>query len=231
MKRFKGEKAMKTPKAANRTKKSKVFIVDDHCILREGLSHLINCEEDLMVCGETDNVSDALQAIEDSQPDIVIVDISLGDGSGIRLTENIMYSHPGLLVLVLSMHEESEYAERCLKSGARGYIMKQESSKKVLSAIRRVLSGEIYVSDKLNLTLLHKFVNNKFESFDSSTKPLSNRELEVYQLLGQGLKKHKIADRLNLSVKTVETYIEHIKIKLQLKGTHDVLMHAVKSIY
>ncbi len=222
---------MKTQKAGIKSKKSKVFIIDDHCVLREGLSHLINTEEDLMVCGETDNVTDALQAIEDAEPDIAIVDISLGDGSGIRLTENLIYAHPGLLILVLSMHDETEYAERCLKSGARGYIMKQESSKKVLSAIRKVLNGEIYVSDKLNVTLLHKFVNNKFESFDSSTKPLSNRELEVYQLLGQGLKKHKIAERLNLSVKTIETYIEHIKIKLQLKGTHDVLMHAVKSIY
>jgi DNA-binding NarL/FixJ family response regulator len=222
---------MKTPRAASKSKKSKVFIVEDHCILREGLTHLINSEDDLMVCGETDNVSDASQAIEDARPDIVIVDISLTDGSGIRLTENLVYSHPGLLVLVLSMHDESEYAERCLKSGARGYIMKQESSKEFLSAIRKVLSGEIYVSEKLNLTLLHKFVKNKFESFDSSTKPLSNRELEVYQLLGQGLKKHQIAERLHLSVKTVETYIEHIKIKLQLKGTHDVLMHAVKSIY
>ncbi len=222
---------MKTQKAGIKSKKSKVFIIDDHCVLREGLAHLINTEEDLIVCGETDNVTDALQAIEDAEPDIAIVDISLGDGSGIRLTENLIYAHPGLLILVLSMHDETEYAERCLKSGARGYIMKQESSKKVLSAIRKVLNGEIYVSDKLNVTLLHKFVNNKFESFDSSTKPLSNRELEVYQLLGQGLKKHKIAERLNLSVKTIETYIEHIKIKLQLKGTHDVLMHAVKSIY
>jgi len=222
---------MKTPTDGNMTKKSKVFIVDDHCILREGLSHLINSEEDLMVCGEADNVTDALQAIKDAKPDAVIVDISLGDGSGIRLTENLIYSNPGLLVLVLSMHDESEYAERCLKSGARGYIMKQESSRQLLAALRKVLNGEIYVSEKLNVTLLNKFVNNRFESFDSSTKPLSNRELEVYQLLGQGLKKHKIAERLNLSVKTVETYIEHIKIKLQLKGTHDVLMHAVKSIY
>jgi DNA-binding NarL/FixJ family response regulator len=222
---------MKTPTEGNKTKKSKVFIVDDHCILREGLSHLINSEEDLMVCGEADNVTDALQAIKDAKPDAVIVDISLGDGSGIRLTENLIYSNPGLLVLVLSMHDESEYAERCLKSGARGYIMKQESSRQLLAALRKVLNGEIYVSEKLNVTLLNKFVNNRFESFDSSTKPLSNRELEVYQLLGQGLKKHKIAERLNLSVKTVETYIEHIKIKLQLKGTHDVLMHAVKSIY
>jgi DNA-binding NarL/FixJ family response regulator len=222
---------MKTPTDGSKTKKSKVFIVDDHCILREGLSHLINSEEDLMVCGEADNVTDALQAIKDAKPDAVIVDISLGDGSGIRLTENLIYSNPGLLVLVLSMHDESEYAERCLKSGARGYIMKQESSRQLLAALRKVLNGEIYVSEKLNVTLLNKFVNNRFESFDSSTKPLSNRELEVYQLLGQGLKKHKIAERLNLSVKTVETYIEHIKIKLQLKGTHDVLMHAVKSIY
>ena len=222
---------MKTRTSGNKSKKNKVFIVDDHCILREGLTHLINGEEDLMVCGETDNVSDAMQAIEDARPDIAIVDISLGDGSGIRLIENLMYSHPGLLVLVLSMHNESEYAERCLKAGARGYIMKHESSRELLSAISKVLIGEIYVSDKLNVTLLHKFVKNKFESFDSSTKPLSNRELEVYQLLGQGLKKHKIAEQLNLSVKTVETYIEHIKIKLQLKGTHDVLMHAVKSIY
>lgn len=222
---------MKTLRPGAKTKKYKVFIVDDHCILREGLTHLINSEDDLMVCGETDNVTDALQAIEEAKPEIVVVDISLADGSGIRLTENITYAHPDMPVLVLSMHDEAEYAERCLKSGARGYIMKQESSREFLSAIRKVLNGEIYVSEKLNVTLLHKFAKNKFESFDSSTKPLSNRELEVYQLLGQGLKKHQIAERLHLSVKTVETYIEHIKIKLQLKGTHDVLMHAVKHIY
>jgi DNA-binding NarL/FixJ family response regulator len=211
---------MKTLKAGTKTKKNKVFIVEDHCILREGLTHLINSEDDLMICGEIDNVTDALQAIENAKPDIVIVDISLVDGNGIRLTENLIYANPGSLVLVLSMHDESEYAERCLKSGARGYIMKQESSKTLLSAIRKVLDGEIYVSDKLNVTLLHKFVKNKFESFDSSN-----------QLIGQGMKKHKIAERLNLSVKTIETYMEHIKIKLQLKTTHDVLMHAVKSIY
>ncbi len=220
---------MKTPKAETRIQKKKVFIVDDHCILREGLSRLINSEDDLMVCGEADNISDALQAIEGCKPDIVMVDLTLGDGSGIRLIENLTYSHPGLPVLVLSMHDEATYAERCLKTGAMGYIMKQESSKQLLSAIRKVLNGEIYVSDKLGVKLLHKFVKNKFESFDFPTELLSNRELEVYQLIGQGLKKHDIAERLNLSVKTVETYIEHIKIKLQLKGTHDVLMHAIKS--
>lgn len=211
--------------------KKRVFIVDDHCILREGLSHLINSEDDLMVCGEAGNISDALQTIAGCKPDIVIVDITLGDGSGIRLIENLTYSHPGLPVLVLSMHDEFTYAERCLKTGAMGYIMKQESSKKLLSAIRKVLGGEIYISDKLNIILLQKFVKNKLEGLDSPTELLSNRELEVYQLIGQGLKKHEIAERLNLSVKTVETYIEHIKIKLQLKNTHDVLMHAVKSIH
>ncbi|MBI5408783.1 MAG: response regulator transcription factor [Nitrospirae bacterium] len=211
--------------------KKNVFIVDDHAILREGLSRLINSEEDLTVCGEADNASDALQVIANCKPDIILVDLTLGDGSGIRLIENLMYSHPGLPTLVLSMHDESAYAERCLKAGARGYIMKQESSRELLSAIRKVLGGEIYVSDKLNVKLLHKFVKDKFEDVDSPTKPLSNRELEVYQLLGQGLKKHEIADKLNLSVKTVETYIEHIKIKLQLKGTHEVLMHAVKALH
>lgn len=222
---------MKTLKTGNKMQKKKVFIVDDHCILREGLSHLINSEEDLMVCGEAGNVSDALQAISDCKPDIAIVDISLGDGSGIRLIENLIYSNPRLLVLVLSMHDEFTYAERCLMVGARGYIMKQEPSKQLISAIRKILNGEIYVSDELNVKFLHKFVKNKFEGSDYPTKLLSNRELEVYQLIGQGLKKHEIAERLHLSVKTVETYIEHIKNKLQLKRTHDVLMHAVKSFY
>ncbi len=221
---------MKTTKTVTKIQKKNVFIVDDHAILREGLSRLINSEDDLAVCGESDNTSDALQAVANCKPDVVLVDITLGDGSGIRLIENLMYSHPGLPTLVLSMHDESAYAERCLKAGARGYIMKQEKSGSLLSAIRKVLNGEIYVSDKLNEKLLHKFVKDKFDDSGSPTKALSNRELEVYQLLGQGLKKHEIADKLNLSVKTVETYIEHIKIKLQLKGTHEVLMHAVKSV-
>lgn len=220
---------MKSMKNQHKEEKKKVFIVDDHCILREGLTHLINSEDDLVKCGETDNISDALQVIADCKPDIAIIDISLGDGSGIRLIENLTYSHPLLPVLVLSMHDESAYAERCLKSGARGYIMKQESSSELLSAIRKILDGGIYISDELNKKLLNKFVTNKFENTDYPTKLLSNRELEVYQLIGQGLKKHEIAERLTLSVKTVETYIEHIKIKMQLKDTHEVLMHAVKS--
>lgn len=222
---------MKTTKTSHKALKKRVFIVDDHCILREGLSHLINSEEDLVICGEADNVSHAFKSITEHKPDIAIIDIGLGDGSGVRLIENLIYANPRLLILVLSMHDETAYAERCLKSGARGYIMKQESSIKLLSAIRTVLDGGIHVSNELNEKLLHRFVDNKFEDSDSPTKSLSNRELEVYQLIGRGLKKHDIAEQLSLSVKTVETYVEHIKIKLQLKRTHDVLMHAVKSIY
>jgi DNA-binding NarL/FixJ family response regulator len=223
--------AMIALEAENRAVKNNIFIVDDHAILREGLSRLINSEDDLLVCGEADNVTDAFHAVSCCMPDIAIVDISLGDGSGIRLIENLTYSNPGLPVLVLSMHDEATYAERCLKAGARGYIMKHESSRELLSAIRTVLNGDIYVSDKLNVQLLHKFARNRFEGLDAPVRPLSNRELEVYQLIGQGMKKHEIAGRLNLSVKTVETYIEHIKIKLQLKGTHDVFIHAAKAIY
>lgn len=222
---------MITLEVENKVKKSKVFIVDDHAILREGLSRLINSEEDLLVSGEADNVTEAFHAVSEAKPDIAIVDISLGDGSGIRLIENLTYSNPGILVLVLSMHDETTYAERCLKAGARGYIMKQESSRELLSAIRTVLNGDIYVSDNLNVQLLHKFAKNRFEGLDAPARPLSNRELEVYQLIGQGLKKHDIAERLTLSVKTVETYIDHIKIKLQLKDTHDVFIHAAKAIY
>ncbi len=219
---------MKKLRDVHNIQKKKVFIVDDHSILREGLSHLINSEEDLMVCGEADTVSDSLQAIVDSRPDIVIVDISLGDGSGIRLIENLMYSHPDVLTLVLSMHDESAYAERCLKAGARGYIMKQEPSIRLIAAIRKVLDGEIYVSEELNVKFLQQFVANRFEGPGSATELLSNRELEVYQLIGKGLKKQEIAERLSLSVKTIETYVEHIKNKLHLKSSHDVLMCAVK---
>ncbi|MEW6600091.1 MAG: response regulator transcription factor [Nitrospirota bacterium] len=225
------EDTMITQEPEKKVKKSRVFIVDDHAILREGLSHLINSEEDLLICGESDKVTDAFHAISENKPDIAIVDISLGDGSGVRLIENLTYSNPWILVLVLSMHDEATYAERCLKAGARGYIMKQESSRELLSAVRTVLNGHIYVSDKLNEQLLHKFAKNRFEGLDAPVKPLSNRELEVYRFIGEGLKKHEIAERLNLSVKTVETYIEHIKTKLQLKDTHDVFIHAVKAIY
>jgi len=210
-------------------KKHKVFIVDDHVIVREGLALLINAENDLEVCGEAGDVINALQSIKDTVPDIVIVDLTLAYGSGIRLIENLLCWRPDILILVLTMHDEFVYAERCFKAGARGYIMKKEPSGKVISAIRRLLQGELYISSKLGTRLFDKMILNKGEIAGSVIERLSNRELEVYQLIGQGLKKKMIAEKMNLSVKTVENHMEHIKKKLKLKDLHEIILHAVRN--
>lgn len=215
--------------AANKKQNYRVFVVDDHSIVRDGLTQLINREHDLAVCGEAGYVLTALQGVSDCNPDIVTVDLSLKDGSGIRLIQNILYSNASLLILVLSMHDEFVYAERCLKAGAKGYIMKQDSSAKIIPAIKMILSGGVYVSDNLNTKLLDKFVS-KDKTFHSGFERLSNRELEVYELIGHGFKKSDIAKKLNLSVKTVENNIEHIKKKMNLKDMHNVIVHAVQNV-
>ena len=221
---------MNTLKDKKNIKEHKVFIVDDHSILREGLSELISRENDFTVCGEAGNISDALRAIADCGPDIVIVDLALEDGSGIRLIENLVYSHTDLSILVLSMHDESIYAERCFKAGAKGYIMKHEPSGKLILALRKVLKGEVYVSEKLGTRLLNKLAANRNEISNSAFDCLSNREMEIYQLIGNGLKKQEAAEKLNLSVRTVETYIEHIKKKMNFKDIHEFVMHAVQNV-
>ncbi len=206
----------------------KVFLVDDHPIVREGLVQLINKEKDLNVCGEAGDISEALKALEDCKPDIAIIDLTLEHGSGLRLIENIIYKKMGIPVLVLSMHDEAVYAERCLKAGASGYIMKQEPSDKMLTAIRKVLDGKLYISSDMEKKFLSKMLSNKKVEFTSAVDVLSNRELEVYQLFGQGMKKREIADSLNLSVKTIETYVENIKKKMSLGSTHEITMHAIR---
>jgi DNA-binding NarL/FixJ family response regulator len=212
----------------NKKSKSKVLIVDDHPIVRQGLAQLINQESDFVVCGDAGDIPQALQAIEESKPDVIIVDISLGHTSGIRLIEDLSHNFPELSILALSMHDESIYAERCLKAGAKGYIMKQEPPEKVVSALRKILEGDIYISDKLGTKLLHKFVTKRADTSGSPVELLSNRELEVFQLVGQGLKTRKIAEELNLSVKTVETYIDHIKKKMNFDDSRDLFLHAVQ---
>ncbi len=212
----------------NKEKKYKVFIVDDHPLVRSGLTDLINRQKDLAVCGEAEDVSGALKAVEESRPDILIADLSLGLDSGLRLMENLKCMHSKLPVLVLSMHDESLYAERCFKAGARGYIMKEEKPGAVISAIRNVLGGELHISDKLGKKILNKLVSNKFESSGTPVDVLSNRELEVYNLLGKGLDKHKIAKQLFLSIKTVETYMEHVKKKMNFKDSRELMMNAVQ---
>ncbi len=216
--------------SGRRKKKSKhkVLVVDDHPIVRQGLTQLINQEADFVVCCDAGDIPQALQAIEDCKPDIIIVDISLGHSSGIRLIEDISGNYPGLSILALSMHDESIYAERCLKAGARGYIMKQEPPEKVASALRKIMNGGIFISDKMGTKLLHKFVTSKAEASCSPVELLSNRELEVFQLVGRGLKTRRIAEELNLSVKTIETYIDHIKKKMNFDDSRNLFMHAVQ---
>ncbi len=208
--------------------KHKIFIVDDHPIMRQGLAQLINQETDFTVCGDAGDIREALKAIAKHRPDIAIVDISLGHISGIRLIEELSNYYPDLSILVLSMHDEFIYAERCLKAGARGYIMKHEPPEKVISALKKILGGEIYVSDRLSSRLLHKLVHRKSEVYTSPVESLSNRELEVFQLIGRGMKTRKIAEQLNLSIKTVETYIDHIKKKMHFDDSRNLFMHAVK---
>jgi len=213
----------------NKKTKYKVLIVDDHPIVRQGLTQLINQETGFAVCGDAGDIPQALQAIEKYGPDIIIVDISLGHSSGIRLIEDISDNYPGLAILALSMHDESIYAERCLKAGARGYIMKQEPPEKVAEAMKEIMNGGIFISEKLGTRLLHKFVaRKKIEAPSSPVELLSNRELEVFQLVGKGLKTRRIAEELNLSVKTVETYIDHIKKKMNFDDSRNLFLHAVQ---
>lgn len=219
---------MKSHKPEDKRQKHKIFIVDDHPIVRQGLSQLINQENDFSVCGEASDIPSALQAIQAHTPDVVIVDISLGQSSGIRLIEDILFMDPSYRILVLSMHDESLYAERCFKAGARGYIMKQEPPEEVILAIKKLLDGELYLSDQLSNKLLHKFVAKQVDISSSPLESLSNRELEVFQLIGQGLRTRKIAEQLNLSVKTVETYIDHIKKKMNFDNSHMLILHAVQ---
>ncbi len=210
------------------TKKKTVFVVDDHPIVRQGLTLLINQEADLAVCGEAEEMHSALSAIQATRPDILVVDISLNGPDGLELLKNIRLTSPRLPVLVLSMHDESIYAERALRAGANGYIMKQEATEKVLVALRRILSGEIYVSDRIANSMLRHYVRGTGSSEHSSISDLTDRELEVFRLIGEGHGTRQIAEALHLSVKTVESYQAHIKEKLSLRSARELVQRAVQ---
>lgn len=209
-------------------KKKTVFVVDDHPIVRQGLTLLINREADLVVCGEAEEMQLALSAIQTTRPDILIVDISLNGPDGLELLKNIRITSPRLPVLILSMHDESIYAERALRAGANGYIMKQEATEKVLVALRRILSGEIYVSDRIANSMLRHYVRGANVSEHTSVSDLTDRELEVFRLIGEGQGTRQIAEALHLSVKTVESYQAHIKEKLSLRSARELVQHAVE---
>ncbi len=204
--------------------KRTVLIVDDHPIVRQGLTQLISQESDLEVVGEADDVRSAIEAARKLAPDAVIVDLMLKDSSGIELIKDIKAGNPGARILVVSMHDEAVYAERALRAGAHGYIMKQEATKEVLNALRKVLADEVYVSDEFVSRMLRRMVGG---GPSYGIDRLSDRELEVFGWIGHGLSVGEIAERLKVSPKTVETYRAHIKEKLGLTSATDVLRVAV----
>lgn len=210
------------------TCKRTVFIVDDHPLLRQGLAMMINREHDLAVCGEAEEAQPALRAIQQSQPDILIVDISLNGPDGLDLLKHVRNSYPDLPVLVLSMHDEATYAERALRARANGYIMKHEATEKVLVAVRRILNGEIYLSERIANKMLQQYIGGSSAALQSRVSALSDRELEVFRSIGEGRSTRQIADELHLSVKTVETYQAHLKEKLALRSGRELIQHAIQ---
>jgi DNA-binding NarL/FixJ family response regulator len=208
--------------------KSKILVVDDHPMIRKGIVSLIDDQEDLVICGQAEDAPEALKAISETKPDIVVLDISLKSSSGIELMKSIKAQYPKLPVLILSMHNEELYAERALRAGAVGYIMKREASENLLTAIRHVLDGQIYVSDKISKRLLRKLSRGKADMVASPIDNLSDRELEVFQMIGQGYGTCQIAEKLYLSVKTIETYRTHIKEKLNLANADELRQYAIQ---
>ena len=208
--------------------KAKIFLVDDHPLVREWLTNLIHQQPDLSVCGEAETAPEALEAIPKSKPEVAIVDISLKSGSGIELIKNLKTVQPRVAVIVLSMHDEDLYAERALRAGARGYIMKRETAKKVIAAIRQVLEGKLYLSERLTATFAAKFVDAGAANVSPSVTQLSDRELEVFQLLGQGYETRQIAESLNISMKTVQAFCARIKEKLKLTSATELLREAIR---
>jgi DNA-binding NarL/FixJ family response regulator len=212
-----------------RPRKKTVFVVDDHPLLRQGLALLIDREDDLTVCGEAEEAHAALRALERMRPDILIADISMNGPDGLDMLKGIRALYPDLPVLILSMHDESIYAERALRARANGYIMKQEATERVLVAVRRILAGDIYLSDRMAHKLLHQYISGSASDLNSRLSALSDRELEVFRLIGDGRSTRQIAEELHISIKTVETYQAHIKDKLSLRSGRELVQHAIQS--
>ncbi len=204
-----------------------VFIVDDHPIVRQGLSQLINAEHDLVVCGEAATVDGAMQSLDLADPDVVIIDLSLADSDGLELIKEIRNKTRHLPVLVLSMHDENMYAERLLSAGANGYIMKQAAADQLLTALRRVLAGGVYVSEDLGASMVERLAGSDGKQDSNPFERLSNRELQVMNLIGRGQTTREVAENLNLSVKTVESHRQRIKKKLNLQTSAQLVHFAV----
>jgi DNA-binding NarL/FixJ family response regulator len=208
-------------------KKKRIFIVDDHPIMRQGLAQLINHEPDLEMVGEASDARTALTGVLEARPDLAIIDISLPGKNGLELIKDLKASSDGVLMLVHSMHDESLYVERVLRAGAHGYIMKHEGGKKVMDAVRKVLRGEIYVSPEMSGKILEIFSGRRPSSTDP-VEALSDRQFEIFQMIGQGKGTRAIAESLNVSVKTIDAHRAHIKEKLGLKSGNELVRFAVR---
>lgn len=222
-------KATRTRPEETTDEKHRVLLVDDHPLICEGLAQRINAESDLLVCGQARDLHSALQAIESLKPDVAVVDITLGGGTnGIELVKDIKVRFPRLPSLMLSMHDEALYAERSLHAGAKGYVMKQEETEVLLRAIRQVLRGQVYLSEKVRDGIVNRLGGNLPEGeITSIIKKLSDRELEVFQLIGDGFATHEIAERLHLSMKTVASHRENIKKKLNVNTGEELSRFAI----
>ena len=209
-------------------KDARVLIVDDHPIVRHGLAQLIDDEEGLSCCGAAATPSEALELVPVKQPDLIIVDLSLGDESGLELVKTIHSQYPDMPVLVLSMHEEAYYADRVLRAGAMGFIMKQEPAEQMLAAIHQVLSGKVSLSEAMAASMLTRFVGRKVARGGTPVDHLTDRELQVLGLIGKGLGTRQVAEKLHLSIKTVENHREHIKAKLKLRTSAELVRYAVR---
>jgi len=206
-----------------------IVLIDDHPLLRKGLTRTIEKEADLNVVGQMNGAEEALGAIEDLTPDLAVVDISLPGMSGMELIKHLQSRTPDVRILVVSRHDESLYAERCIRAGARGYVMKQEAGDAIVNAIRTVLNGRIFVSEEINERLLQSMAEGgRDRIMQSPLEVLSDRELEVFELTGRGDSTREIAERLHLSVKTVESYRARIKNKLNLDSANELMKHAVQ---
>jgi DNA-binding NarL/FixJ family response regulator len=206
---------------------ARILVVDDHPLVREGLVQIIKRQSDLVCCGEADTAAAAQTAVATHKPDLVTIDIRLQNGDGLEMIRDLTLLQPSLLTLVISQCDETLYAERALKAGARGYVMKERATDEVLTAIRTILAGELYVSPKIAALALHKMIGVKSSNHDGDISNLSNRELQVLQLLGAGLGTKKVAIKLGLSIKTVETHRENIKHKLRLSNAAELVRYAM----
>jgi DNA-binding NarL/FixJ family response regulator len=209
-------------------RKRRIFLVDDHPLVREGLANLINGQNDLVVCGEAEDSAGAITGIAKTRPDVALVDISLKNESGLELVKNLESQFPLVALIVLSMHDEALYAERALRAGARGYVMKRESTKSVLASIRRVLEGGVYVGERVVNSMARRFTSSPKGDDSSPVERLSDRELEIFRLLGQGRTTAQIAEDLHLSLKTVQAYCARAKEKFGVSSLGELLRAAIR---